>query len=126
MSDLYVGEPLPKFVLTINGSSPDADGNIVISGLGGGGPLDALQVVNITTYPATGTVTNHYNLKGTTGTFNLPTSPATGSQLECTHLASGVITIAGNGKNILGSSTYVMTANETACFFYDGTQWDIR
>ena len=124
MSDMYVGESLPNFIRTINGLSPDSAGNVSVAG--GWGSLSLLDVIDVTVYPRLGIKRNHYNLRGTTGTFLLPASPDTGDQIECTHLASGAITVDGNGHNIVSSATYTPVADETTTFYYDGTRWSLR
>lgn len=67
----------------------------------------------------------------TAATENLPASPTLGLSYlikDCGgNAGSHSITVSGNGSNIDGASTYVMSvAYQSAAFTWNGTQWSIN
>ena len=55
-------------------------------------------------------------------TITLPAAPATGRRFEVK--TTGACTIAGNGKNIDGATTYATSVGECVRLHYNGTQWE--
>ena len=62
----------------------------------------------------------------TTGTLNLNASPVTGTEIWVTNKSTAQISVAGNGQNISGSSTYKIEAGDAALFHANGTEWTIQ
>lgn len=57
---------------------------------------------------------------------DLPASPALGRTICIKRNGANNVTIDGNGKNIDGAATLVLSANyQTACMTYGGTEWEL-
>lgn len=61
-----------------------------------------------------------------TGTLNLNASPVTGTEIWVTNKSTAQISVAGNGQNISGSSTYKIEAGDAALFHANGTEWTLQ
>lgn len=130
-SAVYVGESNQNAIIV-----EDAGAYTVVGGLKiDGGLVDHVKPITQAGFPtpyvllptdrmlAIGTTTTAYSV-------TLPAAPAKGRQAAVVDDAGTAgtrnITLNGNGKNINGAATFVMSTNNQAVTIeYNGTQWDV-
>ena len=120
--DLYDGVSLSSEVLSASKKTL----SITVDGI----------ILNSTTKTANYTVVNSDSLvyvDSTSGTFTitLPSEPITNKQLliidKMGNCGTNKVTVDGNGKNIIGSSTALMDSNYISYdMIYNGTQWNLK
>lgn len=82
-------------------------------------------ITKTTTYTVTATDSALVYVNGTF-TLSLPASPTTGKPYLVKNIsASTTTTVAGNGHNIDGVSTFALGPYDAFTFHYNGTQWSV-
>lgn len=103
-------------------------GSTVIGATAGGSSSFTIEVISTT---STAAATNEVvSITAGSITVSAPATPTTGDWMyfkDTTGVATASnITISGNGKNIDGSSTFILSVNYAALFMvYNGTSWMI-
>jgi hypothetical protein len=87
-------------------------------------PVSSVYTLStVTANPAPAVVGTYYRTNyAASGSFTLPTSPATGSWVSVKQIANNTLTIVGT---VDGNASFTMGQFQSFLFIYNGTTWDI-
>jgi hypothetical protein len=104
-------------------ATPTTTPTLTLTGGGGSSVVpNKYTLSTVTADPAPGVVGTYYRTNyAASGTFTLPTSPATGSWIKVKQIANNILTFSGT---IDANSAFTLSQYDSVELIYNGTTWD--